>query len=126
MKKLTHLLDTRFVAFAAAAGLFLSGMGLRAGTTTSETTVTEKESALQEWWDGKYMTGNWFGVRDTLADHGVSLKAEYQGVLYGVVAGGVQDGRATWDQQLKFGLTLDLEKMIGINGLSIFTEVRWR
>ncbi|MEO8206499.1 MAG: carbohydrate porin [Chthoniobacterales bacterium] len=125
---LIRLLNTRFAAAVIAAILIVSGVDLQAGTVvTNEKASTEtQDSWVADWWNGKYMTGNWFGARDTLADHGVTFKGEYQGVFYGLLSGGKDPGRGTYDQQLKFALTLDMEKMAHIQGLSFLTEVRWR
>ncbi|HVJ56302.1 MAG TPA: hypothetical protein VM574_00550, partial [Terrimicrobiaceae bacterium] len=43
-------------------------VGVRAGQTTAVSESKPKGSALESWWNGKYASGNWFGVRDTLED----------------------------------------------------------
>ena len=50
------------------------------------------EPWLAQWWNGKYASGNWFGVRDTLEDHGLKLGGRWIGVYYGVVDGGRPNG----------------------------------
>ena len=69
----------------------------REGTAGSAAPVEPpSKSWLAEWWDGKYASGNWFGVRDTLEDHGLTLGGKWTGVYYGVVDG----GKPNYRQQL--------------------------
>ena len=42
-----------------------------AGKATLAEARPVKGDALADWWNGSYATGNWWGVRDTLADHGI-------------------------------------------------------
>jgi len=61
----------------------------------------EEPSAFSGWWNGKYMTGNWFGVRDTFADRGLTFNGKYYGAFFGVVDS--QDGaRGFWDEGIEF------------------------
>src|ERR1700704_2797965 len=88
------------------------------------------ESWLAEWWNGKYATGNWFGLRDTLEDHGLKVGGRWIGVYYGVVDGGKPDFRSSYfDEEIKFTGELDFAKATGwepLAGLKAFGEVRWR
>ena len=88
------------------------------------------ESWLAEWWNGKYATGNWFGVRDTLEDRGLKLGGRWIGVYYGVVDGGRSNVRGSFfDEEIKFTGELDFAKLTGwepLEGLKAFGEVRWR
>ncbi|MBU3665051.1 MAG: carbohydrate porin [Chthoniobacterales bacterium] len=83
---------------------------------------------LEEWWNGKKFTGNWFGARDAIADHGLSFEGKWRGAYYGVVAS--QNGqRGFFDEELLFGAKADFKKMLGVDaleGLTGFGEVRWR
>ena len=88
------------------------------------------EPWLAQWWDGKYGSGNWFGVRDTLEDHGLKLGGRWIGVYYGVVDGGRPNVRGSFfDEEIKFTGELDFAKLTGwepLEGLRGFGEVRWR
>ncbi len=88
------------------------------------------EPWLAEWWNGKYATGNWFGVRDTLEDHGLKLGGRWIGVYYGVVDGGRPNVRGSFfDEEIKFTGELDFAKLTKwepLEGLKAFGEVRWR
>ncbi|OJV03186.1 MAG: hypothetical protein BGO12_20850 [Verrucomicrobia bacterium 61-8] len=74
------------------------------------------------------MTGNWFGVRDTLEDHGLKLGGKWTGDFYGVVDS-QRGSRGFFDQELKFTGELDFAKLFNVDaleGLKGFGEVRWR
>lgn len=101
----------------------------QAGSSTTVTTSEESsESALSEWWNGKYMTGNWFGVRDTLAEHGFKFSGKYEGIFFGVVDS-QRGSRGFYDQELAFHGDVDFAKLLkteALEGLSGFGGVRWR
>lgn len=88
---------------------------------------TEK-SAFEKWWHGDNFTGDWFGVRDTLADRGVVFEGHWRGILFGILAS--QNGAAAvFDNEIAFGMELELGLLTGwegLNGLQAFGEVRWR
>jgi porin len=75
-------------------------------------------SWLYQWWNGDAATGNWFGLRDTLNDSGVTLFASYEANMAGNVTGGRNRG-FTYADNLDFGVRLDMEKLIGWNGATI-------
>jgi len=114
----------------AAAVAALALPSLQAGQTTVATTTetTSSSSLLADWWNGKYMTGNWFGLRDTLEDHGIMLNGKWTGDFYGVVDS-QRGSRGFFDQEVKFNGILDFAKFLNIDalqGLTAFGEVRWR
>jgi hypothetical protein len=43
-------------------------------------------------WTRSYLTGDWWGTRDTLAEAGIQLNAEYYQYFQDVVDGGVEGG----------------------------------
>jgi len=113
------------IAFASILTVCPSHAGEVIVVATEE---TSSESALSQWWNGKYMTGNWFGLRNTLVDHGLTLTGKYDGVFYGVVdsEGG---SRGFYDMQINFGGELDFAKALGLEaltGLKGFSTVRYR
>lgn len=86
------------------------------------------ESPLYEWWNGKYMTGNWFGLRDSLEDRGIKLTGRWTGDFYGVVDS-QRGSRGFFDQEIKFIGELDFAKLLSteaLEGLKAFAEVRYR
>lgn len=128
MKKLSLLHFGRRAGLAAAACATILTCSAFAGETTTTATGESGESWLSEWWNGKYMTGNWFGVRDTLEDNGVKLSGKYYGAFFGIVDS--QGGsRGVWDQGIEFGPNINLGKLLrveALEGASIFAVGRWR
>lgn len=115
----------------ASVGLFafgaLTGSAL-AGSPVTTTDEKNSASALSEWWNGKYATGNWFGVRDTLEDHGIKLNVEWKANFLWNLDGGLEQ-RFGYDDEWKFKTTIDLAKLSGwdaIEGLSLYSDVRYR
>jgi porin len=119
---------------AAALSAIFAASPLLAGTSgapVSEPPSQPKSASwLSEWWGGKYATGNWFGVRDTLEDRGLKLGGRWIGVYYGVVDGGRPNVRGSYfDEEIKFTGELDFAKLTRwepLEGLKGFGEVRWR
>lgn len=86
------------------------------------------DTSFSDWWNGKQLTGNWFGVRDTLKDNGVTLGGSYRVTLYGVVAS-ENGAKAFWGQDLVFTGGVDFSKLLradALKGLEGFVETRWR
>jgi porin len=61
------------------------------------------------------LTGDWGGLRDKLAEHGIDLTVGYTGDLLGVASGGLQEGVA-YQGRLELGFDADLEKLVGWEG----------
>ena len=113
-----------------ATAVALSGVIPTAGQAeaTSSPRAKSLSSPIEEWWNGKYASGNWFGARDALEDRGLTLWAEWRANFLGVVSGGVTQ-RAAFDEEFKFYGNLDFAKLTGwepLAGLSARAEVRWR
>lgn len=118
------------LAAIGASAIALSAVSGHAQSKNVTPTASEESSEgfLQEWWNGKYMTGNWFGLRDTLADRGFTFRGKYEGIFYGVVDS-QRGSRGFYDQELAFDGALDIAKFTGseaLEGLSAFGGVRWR
>ena len=88
-------------------------------------TSLHAESAVTKWWEGKYATSDWFGTRTTLEDKGVILGGSWKANYFGVVDGGNRQAGA-FDEQILFSAKLDMEKMLGISGLSLNGSAWWR
>ena len=116
----------RATVLSATLASFLPLGPVRAGSETS--TLEQSESALSEWWNGKYMTGNWFGVRDTLADHGFKFSGKYEGIFFGVLDS-QRGARGFYDQEIAFNGEVDFARLLrteALEGLSGFAGLRWR
>lgn len=103
---------------------------VQAGTETTlckgTSLLESEESALSQWWNGKYGTGDWLGVRTTLEERGIEPFGGWKGVFYGITGGGGSKARGTFAEQVQFGLVLDFGKLAGIEGLSAKASVRYR
>jgi len=74
------------------------------------------------------MTGNWFGVRDALADRGLTFNGKYYGAYFGVVDS-QRGARGFWDQGIEFGAEQNFGKLLGLdalNGVKGFGQFRYR
>lgn len=120
MKRIPHLLSL------ASALVLVTPVA--AGNAAEEQVSSPATSHLSEWWNGRYMTGNWFGVRESLADHGITFSGKYEGIFFGVLAS-ENGSRGFYDQELAFSTDVDFAKLLkseALEGLSGFAGVRWR
>ena len=105
----------------------LTGVSL-AGTPRTDTSAHEPDDGFAKWWNGKYLTGNWFGARDVLGANGLKLEGRWKGAYYGVLASkGGQ--RGFFDQELAFGALLNIGELVEaepLDDLLAFAEARWR
>jgi len=86
------------------------------------------QQALEKWWNGKNVTGDWLGGRPVVEDHGLSLGGMWRGILYGLLASET-GARGVFTQELVFNAKLDFAKLSGfeeLKGWSAFGEARWR
>lgn len=108
----------------AALALGLAGSPLSAGTTAPEP-VQKSDTPLADWWNGKYMTGNWFGLRDTLGDIGLTFNGKYYGAFFGVVDS-QKGARGFWDEGIEFGADqnfgqlFNVDELKGVKGFALF------
>jgi carbohydrate-selective porin OprB len=79
-----------------AKGLALVGL---VGTFAASS--AKAGDSFSDWWEGKYATGNWFGARNSLADHGVTITGEWKANFLWNVDGGLQQ-RFGYDDEFKF------------------------
>jgi len=87
-----------------------------------------EKGSLAAWWEGKYFTGDWFGLRNELSDRGIEFKGKWVGVYYGAVDS-QRGSRGFFDQEIVFDAEADLAKLTGleaVEGLMAFGGVRWR
>ena len=74
-------------------------------------------------WDQNYLTGDWGGLRKSLADDGVTFVPVYIGEVFGNPSGGAGQG-VIYDGLLDLPLDLDLGRMSGgcVSDLLIHAE----
>ena len=83
--------------------------------------------SFDTWWNGKYATGNWLGVRDTLAEHGLTITGEVKEVYFGQISGGLPNqSRSNWLNEEKLKFIFDFQPLFGIKGLTIESNWRYR
>lgn len=73
------------------------------------------ESRMSDWLNGKYLTGNWGGLRDRLEASGVDIFAYYTTDPAGNVTGG-KSRDFNYADDFFFGVNFDLQKLIGWSG----------
>lgn len=83
---------------------------------------------LAKWWNGKGITGDWFGARDVVADNGLTLGGTWRGIFFGIADSQNGSGNAFTQELLFSGRInfLKLTKAQTFDGLSGFIEGRWR
>lgn len=113
-------------SFALGAVAFAVGSFAYAGAPAVLTTSESSDSPLQEWLEGKYATGTWFGLRDSLEARGVFVEGRWRGTFYGLTGGGLDSPRGAFDEEVVLGLKLDFGKLAGVDGLTANGSVRWR
>ena len=87
-----------------------------------------EERTFETWWNGKYATGNWWGARDGLVEHGVTLGGEWRADFLWNVDGGLEQ-RFGYDDDWKVRLNIDVAKLTGweaVKGLSLYADMRYR
>lgn len=89
-------------------GLF-SVFDLKGGVEkTSEQT---EQTAVQQWLNGNYATGKWFGARPLLEDHGVTINSSLLYSPWVKTGGGASGGSSSKGYSLfNLGVTVDTEK----------------
>lgn len=116
--RLHGLLAAAVLTCAALSGPALAGTAIPESAEPSNT-------PLADWWNGKYMTGNWFGLRDSMADIGLTFNGKYYGAFFGVVDS-ARGARGFWDQGIEFGAEqnfgklLNMDTLKGVKGFGIF------
>ena len=76
------------------------------------------------WYLGPSLTGDWGGLRSHLDEKGFTPYPTYNVEGFGTVAGGNPNG-ADWTSELEFGLDVDLQKVVGLEGGSVHASFLW-
>lgn len=82
------------------------------------------DSWIQSWLGQAAMTGNWHGTRQALEGAGVTPTIVYTTDLLGNPVGGQRQG-AAYAGGLEAGLSVDLEKLLGVKGLTFQVSGVW-
>lgn len=135
MKKLS-LISTKQIGGTRLVAGALALFATASFTTTSaqaqkapvQPAPAESNSALETWWNGKYLTGNWFGFRDTLKDNGITLDGRYNGGYFGVIDA-QRGSRGFYSQEMFFSGAVNVGKLLKVEdleGFRIYAQTRWR
>jgi porin len=73
----------------------------------------------------EYLTGNWSGMRDTLADKGVTFNCTFVCDVLGNPVGG-REQAVSYDHSMGLDMNVDLEKAANIQGLQFHASCLWR
>lgn len=71
------------------------------------------------WWKGSYLTGDWGGLRSQLESEGITPYVFYTSIIAGNPMGGITQVGPRYAQDVSFGLTFDMQKLVGWDGASI-------
>jgi porin len=71
------------------------------------------------WLDGPYLTGNWGGLRPQLQTEGIIPYVDYTSIISGNPSGGIRQTGPKYAQDINFGLTFDMQKLVGWDGATI-------
>jgi len=85
------------------------------------------EASVKKWWNETNGVGNWFGVGNSLRDHGLSVTGSAKEAYFGMVSGGLPNQpKSNWAGEVKMQFLYDFEKIFGIEGLTIESNWRYR
>lgn len=89
---------------------------------TQDYYAQSKNKVERRFWDRKHFTGDWGGYRPKMVDAGVTITSEIVSDLLGNPAGGMRRG---FRQATSWGtdLSLDLEKIASLKGMTFYTSV---
>jgi porin len=95
-----------------------------AADAASAAGATAPSTPTTTFWTQPTLTGNWGGLRDTLADDGFTPFASWIGEIWGNANGGIQTGM-TQDMLFSTGFDANFEKLIGWTGGGFHAELHW-
>lgn len=104
-------------------GLLLLAAAL-VGVVSIEPALAGEPSWVETWAAQPGATGSWFGFRDTLTQLGVTPAITYVTDLLGNPVGGRRRGVA-YAGQLNADVSVDLEKLAGLKGLTFGVSANW-
>ncbi len=84
-----------------------------------------KKKAHDQFWNWKYMTGDWYGRREEMAKKGITVTSEYVSNVAGNPIGGREQG-ATQTGSWGSDLRLDFGKISSAKGLQFYIQTVWR
>lgn len=92
---------------------------------TDKTVVSKPTNALERLWTRDRLTGDWFGVRTSLADRGITLDVRLSQYYQGVASGGVSQNGA-YGGTVDYRVNIDAHKLGLWEGFSLNMHARTR
>jgi porin len=117
----------RRIVFAAIAATPLTTAPHAAEESVPAQNAPDSSGAggiLGDIWSADSLLGNWGGVRDRFADHGVILAADSIDEVLGVASGGLRTG-AAYNGRVEIEATIDLGKALGWTGATFHANAYW-
>ena len=93
-----------------SVGLTIALMACMAGPSVGLAQTPAPETFGGDIWSRPRITGDWFGYRDDLAKHGVTLDVDYLQILQGVMSGGLENAVGYWGS-VDYRLDVDTGKL---------------
>lgn len=112
----------KLLVFFLMSLVFLSGLALIDTLSSRHWAQAAEENtdeSPKDFWHRETLTGDWRGVRQSLADRGVNFEFIYTGEVRANASGGLERGGKYLDN-IDLTLTLDLEKLVHWKGASLF------
>ena len=107
------LIFTESVSFAACP------------THTGEPTTDGAETSAPKFNNDEYLTGDWFGLRNTLYDFGIEINGGYTTEPAGNPVGGLEQG-GTYLHNFGFAVVFDLQKIFALPASTLLVTVSQR
>ena len=128
MKNRNYLLAAAMgIALCAASSAFAGSADTASSTSASSSPFSSLEAGTKQWWNGTSALGNWFGLGYPLADHGLTISGEAKETFIGQLTGGLPNTqKGNWVNEEKIKAQLDLEKILGLEGITIESNWRYR
>ena len=98
---------------------------LSSGEVLAYTAEKHFEKHLRPYSERIFMTGEWDGKRNTLADKGVTFASTYVFDVLGNAFGGIQRA-VRYDSSMGWDVNFDLEKFVGMKGTQFHISGLWR
>ena len=77
------------------------------------------QATAADWWHNPWLTGDWGGTREQLISDGITPYVYYTSIVIGNPVGGHEQVGPRYEQDISFGLTFDLQKLVGWDGATI-------
>ncbi len=130
----------RTILVSALSSVLLPGAGLmaqddsssssdapatKAADTTDDTAQVKDINTADDIWTRSRLTGDWWGARTTLEDHGLSLGLRLSQYYQGVTSGGARTGDE-YGGTVDYRFNVDGGKLFNAQGLSLDVHARSR